>query len=95
MKSLKFLLLMVLATTSCSADNMMIKEKGTVRYINVEGGFYGIVGDGGNNYDPVNLPSEFKQDNLKVKFKARPLKDRVSFHMWGEIVEIESITKEE
>lgn len=66
---------------------------GTVRHMNSEGGFWGIVGDNGENYDTGNLPVEFKVDGLRVRFKARVVPDVGSFHMWGSIVRIEKIQK--
>jgi hypothetical protein len=65
---------------------------GTVRYISLEGGFYGIVGDDGKNYDPINMPQEFKIDGLRVQFTAN-LTDYASYHMWGYVVKLISIEK--
>ncbi len=56
---------------------------GTVRYINVEGGFYGIVTDDGKKLDPVNLPQEFQKDGLRLRARVEPLQERVSVRMWG------------
>ena len=70
-----------------------VEGKGTVVFVKVEGGFYGIVGDDGNYYDPVNLPKEFQQDSLRIYFKANYAKSLVSFHMWGKLVEIKEIRK--
>jgi hypothetical protein len=73
-------------------DGNITKDKtGTVQYINLEGGFYGIIDEDGNKYDPVNLPDEFKQDGLRVKFSAKILKDQMSIHMWGTLIEITEI----
>jgi hypothetical protein len=63
-------------------------ETGEVRYIDLECGFYGIVSDNGRCYDPINLPSEFKNDGLQINFKVKVLENQISFHMWGTIVEI-------
>nr|MCR5854103.1 alpha-glucosidase C-terminal domain-containing protein [Thermodesulfobacteriota bacterium] len=64
-----------------------IIEIGTIKYIWLEGGFYGIITDKGGKYLPVNLPEEFKKDGLRVWFKARP-KKIVTIYQWGEPVEI-------
>jgi len=64
-----------------------IIEIGTIKYIWLEGGFYGIITDKGGKYLPVNLPEKFKKDGLKVWFKARP-KKIVTIYQWGEPVEI-------
>jgi len=75
-----------LASKIEQGDENMIS--GTVRYIDIEGGFYGLVADTGEKYDPVNLPEDFRQDGLRVKFAAKEKKGAVSFRMWGKIVEI-------
>jgi len=66
----------------------VISTKGVIKYIPLEGGFYGIVTEQGKRYVPVNLSAEFKKDGLKVEFKARIKKDVSSLQMWGEPVEI-------
>ena len=68
----------------------LVHGKGTVKYMGFEGGFYGIAGDDGKNYDPINMPQEFKVDGLRVQFTAN-LTDYGSFHMWGYVVELFSI----
>jgi hypothetical protein len=65
---------------------------GTVTYVTVEGGFWGIVADDGKNYDPRNLPTDFKQEGLKVQVEAIT-KDMMSIHMWGTIIDITNIRK--
>ncbi len=68
-------------------------QTGTIRYLDFEGGFYGIVADNGEKYDPLNLPKEYKTDRLRVKFQVREKKDMAGIHMWGKIVEILKIEK--
>lgn len=69
-------------------DDEVISGTGTVTYLSLEGGFFGIIGDDGERYDPVNLDEEFQVDGLRVHFKARICESQVSVHMWGTIVEI-------
>jgi hypothetical protein len=66
---------------------------GTVRHIDVEGGFYGIVADDGRKLDPVNLPEDFQKDGVRVQVRVEELHDRVSTHMWGTIVRIVEIKR--
>ncbi|HEX7319322.1 MAG TPA: hypothetical protein VF399_03060 [bacterium] len=83
-------------TISCACHKLppgAVQGTGTVKLLGLEGGFYGIVGDDGNNYDPLNLSDDFKIDGLKVQFVVRPAENQVSFHMWGKIVEVISIKK--
>ncbi|HTY15883.1 MAG TPA: hypothetical protein VMC42_09280 [Methanoregulaceae archaeon] len=61
---------------------------GTVTWLPMEGGFFGIVSDDGKQYDPLNLPKEYAQDGMRVRFTAKTDPDMASFHMWGTIVSI-------
>ncbi len=71
----------------------VVSATGTVRFINLEGGFYGIVGDDGKKYDPMTLDQQFRADGLRIRFEARIRADVASFHMWGTIVDITKIEK--
>ena len=65
-----------------------------MRYLRMEGGFYGIDADSGAHYRPVNLPEAFAQDGIRIRFCAQPLEGVMSFQMWGipvEIMDIESL----
>lgn len=68
-----------------------INVTGTVVHVDLEGGFWGIVGDNGKQYDVPNLPKEFRKHGLRVKFAARVSPSQISFRMWGVIVEVVSI----
>jgi len=72
-------------------DEQMIT--GTVRYVSLEGGFYELVADNGEKYDPANLPTEYKQDGLRVKFQIKEKSGMVGIHMRGKIVEVIQIEK--
>lgn len=91
------LILVVLGITSLIFYIRMIKGdekivlKGTVKFINLEGGFYGIIGDDGKNYLPINLSQEFKIDGTRVKFEGKIRKDILTIYMWGEPIEITKI----
>ncbi|BCA79313.1 hypothetical protein [Desulfuromonas sp. AOP6] len=62
---------------------------GSVTYVPLEGGFFGIVTDDGDRLDPVNLPASVKQDGLRIRGQARNIAASIGFHMWGTRVEIE------
>jgi hypothetical protein len=76
-------------TGPVSADVFFLQ--GTVVYLDFEQGFYGIVGWYGGYYDPINLPAELATQGKPVALWVRLRPDLVSFHMWGEIVEIVEI----
>ena len=67
--------------------------QGTVRYIDLEGGFYGIITPTGQKYLPMNLAPEFRVDGLPVEFSARERQDISTTAMWGIPVELISIRK--
>ena len=89
--------LLIFGELSGCIQKSMIEGTGTITYIDLEGGFYGIISDtsffGFKSLDPINLPIEFQEDGLRVKFKARILWNQVSFHMWGLIVKILEIER--
>jgi len=75
-------------------SNDIIEIRGEIKYINLEGGFYGVVDHNGNKYFPINLPKQYQVDGLKVFIKARLRKDIVTTAMWGipiQIIEIHVI----
>jgi hypothetical protein len=70
-----------------------IEGTGKIQYNDFEGGFYGIVGDDGEKYDPINLPIEFEYDGIRIKYTLKILENQSSIHMWGKVVEIIEIEK--
>lgn len=80
--------MLLVCCTSKKTEKTIVKGTGTIKYLDFEGGFYGIIADNGKCYDPVNLPSKFAQDGLRVQFKARVRSDLVRHTMWGIIVEL-------
>jgi len=65
---------------------------GQIQSSNIEGGFYGIIGDDGKKYQPTNLPRKFKKDGLTIKFDAKR-KDVMSTFQWGTIVELSNVSQ--
>lgn len=81
-------------TISPIIPDKLIYDKGIVRYIKLEGGFFGIIGKKGN-YEPINLPREYQIDGLHVVFTATLKPSLSSIHMWGKLIEIIKIAKVE
>jgi hypothetical protein len=71
----------------------IISGAGTISYINLEGGFYGITADGGEKYLPRDLAQEFKVNGLRVKFQVKILTGVATIYMWGTPVEVLSIER--
>ena len=64
----------------------------TVVYIALEGGFYGLIDANDAHFDPINLPVEFQQEGLRVRFTGKIRNDLASIHQWGMIIEVTSIS---
>jgi endonuclease YncB( thermonuclease family) len=65
----------------------VISFKGRVVYRTFEGGFWGIISDDGQRYDPLVLPEQFRIEGMRVEGKVRR-RNVAHFHMWGIIVEL-------
>ncbi|MCQ8893376.1 MAG: protease inhibitor I42 family protein [Methanolinea sp.] len=61
---------------------------GTIVFVPLEGGFFGIAGDDGKNYLPLSLSPEFKVDGLRVAFEAEEAPDTATIQMWGTPVNV-------
>ncbi len=82
------LLAFLLCCTSEKTEKTIVKGTGTIKYLDFEGGFYGIIADNGKRYDPINLSSKFEKDGLRVQFRMRVRRDLMRHNMWGTIVEL-------
>lgn len=87
-------LALVVAGCGCISQGSgeTISGTGTVTYVGLEDGFYGIVTEGGEHYVPLNLQEACSQDGLSVRFEAKPKSDAATTQMWGTPIEIVSIT---
>ncbi|WP_281559366.1 hypothetical protein [Thalassomonas sp. RHCl1] len=69
-------------------------QQGTVKYLTMEGGFYGIVTDEGKKLLPMGLAPEYRQHGAIVKVKGELIKNMMTIQQWGtpfKITEIELI----
>lgn len=65
--------------------------KGTVKYLPMEGGFFGIVTEQGKKLNPINLGHEFRQEGAMIKFKGSYKQDMISFQQWGELFHLSEV----
>ena len=88
-KNIFLLFIFFILSISCASLESEVKvTTGTVKYISLEGRFYGITTDDNKNLDPLNLSKEFQTDGKRISIKYVEKKEMASFHMWGIIVEI-------
>ena len=90
---LKLILAFVLLLILNGCIKASLEDSGTIKYVKLGGGFYGIMSDNGEKLEPVNLKSEFIKDGLRVKFVYSIKKSGANIHQWGKIIEIMSIRK--
>jgi heat shock protein HslJ len=82
-----------LSLISFSLPSEEISASGTVRFIELEGGFYGIITPAGDTYLPLNLPEEFQVDGLQVTFTADEEQDIATIALWGTPIRITSMAR--
>ncbi len=71
----------------------VVSVVGHISKVKLGGGFFGIVGEKGDRFDPLNLRPEYQVENMPVCFRAKVRTDVMSMRMWGTIVEIIDINK--
>ena len=89
--------LVLAAACSCGclqlqADNFQISASGTITYVDLEGGFYGILAEDGTQYRPLNLPPDLQVEGLNITFTGVVRQDAATLQQWGVPLEIQSIS---
>ena len=79
-------------STTAPVTDDAIQGIGTIRYVDLEGGFYGLVAEDGTKYDPSPLPDRLREDGLRVRFRVKK-KDVMTTRMWGTPVEVLAIER--
>jgi hypothetical protein len=60
----------------------------TVTYIDLEGGFYGLITDKGKKLLPINLEKEHQIDGTVLSFSSKRITTRHTTKQWGQLVEM-------
>jgi hypothetical protein len=64
---------------------------GTVRYFDMEGGFYGIVTDKGLKLLPMGLEKKYMVDGTIISFNGEFVKGMVTIQQWGQVFKVKSV----
>ena len=64
---------------------------GTVKYMEFEGGFFGIVDENGAKLLPRKLPNKYRKSGTVLKFKGFEKKDMMTIQQWGSVFEITEV----
>ena len=69
----------------------MKEISGTVEWITHTGGFFGVRGDDGVDYYPVDgLPAQARINGIRIRAKAKKA-NSMSIHMWGTPVKLTEV----
>lgn len=71
----------------------VISGTATVSYVDLEGGFYGLVTDDERRLVPDTLAERFRRDGLRVRFRAVRLDSTFSIRMWGQPIDLLDIAR--
>jgi hypothetical protein len=63
-------------------DDFSDWQRGRVQFLNLEGGFYGIITDSGQKILPMNMAKEFAQNGAVVRIKGK-VKNVMTIQQWG------------
>ena len=80
-------------TSDAETTPGLVSGVGTITFFDLEGGFYGLVADDGAKYDPLNLDAAFRQDGLRVRFRAQLRTGVMTIRQWGKPVEIQEMSR--
>jgi hypothetical protein len=64
-------------------DLKQLSFTATVKYMNLEGGFFGLVSKEGKHWLPMNLKKEFQQHGAIIKVTGSALNDVMTIQQWG------------
>jgi len=87
-----FIAFFLLFLLGCNEENDKVSDSGIVIYSDLEGGFYGIISDGGDHYLPENLTSDFQKDSLRILFEG-VITNRLTTVMWGRTITLTNIER--
>jgi PBP1b-binding outer membrane lipoprotein LpoB len=72
-------------------DQKQLAMTGTVHFLEMEGGFYGIITDKGAKLLPMGLDKKYMVSGTIINFNGEFVKDRATIQQWGQLFRIESI----
>ncbi|WNC69022.1 hypothetical protein RI845_02445 [Thalassotalea nanhaiensis] len=64
---------------------------GTLKFYNLEGGFFGFTGDNGERFLPLNLDKKYQQNGAKIKIFGKVDNDIMTIQQWGKPFRVEQV----
>ena len=66
-------------------------QQAKIKYMNIEGGFYGLITHSGDKLLPLNLDKAFKQDGAVVSIQGEKVENMMTIQQWGKPFKITHI----
>lgn len=66
-------------------------KQGTVKYMDLEGGFYGIFTESGGKYLPLNMDKEFRSNGAIIQFKGKVQHNMNTIQQWGTPIKLSEV----
>lgn len=66
-------------------------KQGTVKYMDLEGGFYGIFTESGGKYLPLNMDKEFRSNGAVIQFKGKVQHNMNTIQQWGTPIKLSEV----
>tara|TARA_R110001583_G_scaffold163001_1_gene315222 strand:- start:5014 stop:5373 length:360 start_codon:yes stop_codon:yes gene_type:complete len=63
----------------------------TVKYLNLEGGFYGLVSKNGSKLLPKDLPKKYKIDGTTLRVEGHLINNMVTIQQWGKPFKVTNV----
>ncbi|WNC71868.1 hypothetical protein RGQ13_17360 [Thalassotalea psychrophila] len=64
---------------------------GTLKFYNLEGGFFGFIGDNGERFLPLNLDKKYQQNGAIIKIFGKVDNDIMTIQQWGQPFRVEQV----
>jgi len=64
-------------------EQAKFSRTGTIQFIAIEGGFYGIITEKGEKLLPMNLDPQYLINGTIISFEGTYIKDLVTIQQWG------------
>jgi hypothetical protein len=72
-----------LKSSFTKADAKQLSFTATVKYMNLEGGFFGLISKEGKHWLPMNLKKEFQQNGAVIAVRGNAIEGMMTIQQWG------------
>ena len=69
--------------SSSQAAIKQVSFTANVKYMNLEGGFFGLISKENKHWLPMNLKQDFQQDGAIIKVTGHVIKNVITIQQWG------------